>query len=309
MKTRKIILLSACAVLLFICIIQAVTLNRNTVKVFNISEAPDEISIKNASEVINLKKIDDEWYIGSQRYPANASVVDSFVAAVKSVKALDKVGTAGNEASQNRYDLNEGKGIVVTASANGKLLRTLCVGKASTTGSQGYVTIDDSKDVYLASGNLNSTFNKTLNDVRSKTVWTLEKNMIGAISIKNITEGSQWKLSRSGQSENITWNIDGSGVVVGDVDSEKATSWFNEFSSLTANSWYSDNAKPEGTYLISCQIECGGKTVTTDIYQIQAETEDDGAKYCGTSSETPYVFEVSAYAVKKFLKQTNEILK
>ena len=56
MQKRKMILLCACALLLFVCIVQAITKNKNTVRVFTLKEEPDSILIENGSESVSLVK-------------------------------------------------------------------------------------------------------------------------------------------------------------------------------------------------------------------------------------------------------------
>ncbi|EID86098.1 hypothetical protein MSI_00540 [Treponema sp. JC4] len=308
MQKRKIFLLSACALLLLICILQAVLLNKSSVKTFTLKEEPDRLTIENGGNTILLAKSGDEWVVGDSKYPANSANVDSVVNAVKSVKVLDRVGSASSEASKIRYDLTDSKKVTVTAFAGDKELRKITVGKASSTGSQGYIMIDGSNDVYLASGNLNSIFGKSISDLRSNSVWTLEKNMIGSVSIKK-ADGTEWKVSREGQAENMTWKIDGHGIVTGEVDGQKAESWFGEFATLTASSWEEDSASPAGTYLLTCEVEAGGKTVALDLFQTKEEKDDQPAEYSASSTETPYTFDLASYSARKFLKNPEELLK
>ena len=312
MQKRKLILLSACGVLLLVCILQAITLKRDTVRIFALKDSPDSVLIESSNEKCWLVKDGDNWKTGNDskdaKYPANQANADKVLNAIKSVKALDKVGNASSEASQIRYDLTDSKKITATAYLNGKELRKLQIGKASATGSQGYVMIDSSNDVYLASGNLNDTFNKSVSDFRSNSVWTIDKNTIGSVSIKK-ADGTEWKVSRTGQSENITWNIDGHGIVTGEVDGKKAESWFGEFANLSAASWLSDDASPDGTYLLTCEVEAGGKTFALDLFQTKEEGEDSPAEYCACSTETPYTFNLASYSARKFLKEPGELLK
>lgn len=312
MQKRKLFLLSACSLLLLICILQAVTLKRNTVKIFALKDSPDSLLIENGSQKTWLFKDGDSWTVSadenSTRYAANDANVDSLLNAIKSVKALDKVGNAANEAAQIRYDLTDSKKITVKAYNGGKEVRKLTIGKASATGSQGYVMIDSSSDVYLSSGNLHDTFNKTVSDLRSNLVWTIDKNSIGSIALK-MADGSEWKLSRTGQKENIEWKLDGHGIVTGEVDAKKAENWFGEFASLSAASWLDDNASPEGKYLLTCEIEAGDKKYALDLFLSKEEGENSPAEYTASSTESPYAFELAAYSARKFLKEAGELLK
>ena len=141
MKPRKIILLSSCALLLIICILQGISKTKDTVKTFEFSETPDAISIQKPDGEIKLVLENGEWFVGEKKYPTLQSTVDSIIDDIKSVRALDKVGKANNQNMLDRYELNDGQKIVVTASLNGKVLRTIHIGKTSSTGVPGLIVI------------------------------------------------------------------------------------------------------------------------------------------------------------------------
>ena len=77
---------------------------------------------------------------------------------MQNLQLLEKVATASSDDVKEKYDLIEGKVITVTVKNADKVIRTVNVGKASSTNYQTYITVDDSKDIYLANGNLNSLF-------------------------------------------------------------------------------------------------------------------------------------------------------
>ena len=92
----------------------------DTVKTFEFSETPDAISIQKPDGEIKLVLENEEWFVGEKKYPTLQSTVDSIIDDIKSVRALDKVGKANNQNMLDRYELNDGQKIVVTASLNGK---------------------------------------------------------------------------------------------------------------------------------------------------------------------------------------------
>ena len=308
MQKRKIFLLSACAVLLLVCILQAVLLNRSSVKVFSIKDDFDALSIESNGRELKISKKGENWVLGKSEYPASEQALDPLLSALDSIKVLDKVGNVSSESSRLRYDFTDSKKITVKAFLKGKELRTLTVGKASATGTQSYVTVDGGNDVYLASGNLRETFSKTEDDLRSKIVWSIEKDTIASVSISK-TDGTDWKLFRTGQSENIEWTLDGHGIVTGEVDPQKAEDFFGEFASLSASSWYEDSALPQGKYLLTCEVEAGDKKLALGLFEIKAESDGEVGEYCASSTESPYTFEISNYSARKFLKSAEEFLK
>lgn len=160
MSKRKIALLAGCAVLLCIYIAQIVLANRPALKALTLDAEPDTIEIARPDEKITLTKNGDAWQFtvdgASEKFDAVPYYATSIVSAVKNIRRVDTV--AKSTAELSRYGLAENQAIVVTAYAGGKTLRTLTVGKASSTGAQTYIMADSSPSVFLASGALTSTF-------------------------------------------------------------------------------------------------------------------------------------------------------
>ncbi len=299
MSKRKIVLLSACGVLLCIYIIQLVFAMRSPVKNITLSGGIDTILIKSGSDSVTLSKTDDGWVTGDKKYAANESTADEMVNALKTISVLNTVGKTGNEAVEERYELTGGKAVTVTALSGEKTLRTLKIGKASSTGSQSYVTIDDGKDICLVSGNLHDTFGKTAEDIRSKIVYKADKDQLTEIS--ETVNGTTLTVAKSGSP--AAWSAAGGTPA---VDGEKAGSWAESLYSVSANSWLDDSfvlpEEPESVTVITA----GTKKITLTIYKTG---KDDDVKYYGTCSETPYKFELSSYAAGKYMKKAEELQK
>lgn len=303
MKARKIVLLALDAVLLVILIFQLIFKSSDKTKTLEILDEPNEILISTTTESFSLIKEDDKWFVGEKKYPANESYVVSAVNAVKSIKLLDKVGTASSDSTLLRYELDDDKKISVEVKSNGKVVRTLIIGKDSSTGSQNYVMVDNSKDIYLATGNLRNEFDKTVNYFRSRIVLSLDANEISSVELSNENENS-WILNRIGSGDDVAWNCSVEDV---EVDSEKATEWFNSLDSITTPNWYDD--EPYGEKIISAKITAAFKTITVDIFAFPITEEDKTQKYWAKCSETPYAFEMASYTVQKFQKTTEDISK
>lgn len=161
LKIRKIILLSLDAVLLAVCIIQGILLNRDTTKLFKMTDTPDEIHIYNQGQDINLVFQDDKWYVGQNKVEASQAYVESLIKAITSVRAIDKVGSVKNEAYIEKYQLDEEKCISVVVKKNGEMIRSLQLGKNGADKRQTYGTVDGSADIYLFSGSLRGIFDLT----------------------------------------------------------------------------------------------------------------------------------------------------
>ena len=115
MKTRKLVLIIADVLLLAVCIIQFAVSARDTTKYFTFKDDPDSIEIVTPGETISLYKDGEDWVIGDKKYPASLSMVDSYIDAIKNIRALDKVGSVSSDVSADRYELTDGKKTIVTA--------------------------------------------------------------------------------------------------------------------------------------------------------------------------------------------------
>lgn len=302
MTKRKLILIIADALLLAVFIIQCILHAGDSAKMFELKDAPTAITITGEKGNIELVKENGIWVIGDKKYAANESSVDELIETLSNIRALDKVGTA-SEAQLNRYELTDGKKITVTAKKDGKEIRKLEIGKDATATSQGYITVDGGKDIYLASGSLKQAFNKSVDELRSKVLWNLDKAEITSVSFEPVN-GATWTLSRMGSADDVVWNLSGADV---DVDADKATTYFESLSNISVPVWHAEGESLGGNKIFTAKVVSAFKTLSVDVYEVPAATEEDKPLYWGTSSETPYTFELAAYTVNKFRKDVNTL--
>ncbi len=310
MKTRKLVLIIADVLLLAVCIIQFAVSVRDTTKYFTFKDEPDSMEIVTPGETISLVKDGEDWFIGDKKYPANISVIDSYLDAIKNIRALDKVGSTSSDAVAERYELVDGKRTVVTAKLGDKVLRTLVIGKTAVSSSQCYATVDGGKDIYLISGGINDTFDTSVAAARTTIVLDLESSDITNVSVTDVEAGKTWAVSRMGSGEDLAWNASGDGADEGyELDSGKAANWLNSFASLSTRDWYLDEDVLEGTHVVTAKITCAYKDITVNFYSLPKESENDHQHYYGTCSETPYRFKVNESTVKQYLKTLEELAK
>lgn len=303
MKTRKLVLLIADGLLLIALILQILLASGDKVKIYELKDQPDEISITSPDESFTLVKEDGHWFVGEKKYPANDDYVENLLDSLKSVKVMDKVAIANNEVTINRYELNEGKNILVQAKKEGKVLRTLNIGKESTAGSQSYITVDEGKDIYLAGGSLTSTFSKNLSYFRSRNVYSLDKEQITSVTI-NSENGKSWTLSKTGSGDDVSWYTNVADLV---IDASKAADWVKGIASINTPVWHDDSDLSGGNKLLTAEISCGSTSTSLEIYEIPAKTEEDKVLYYGFSSASPYQFELATYAVQRFQKNAEDL--
>ena len=304
MKTRKIILLAACAVLLCVCVVQGITGLKNPVKTFTLNDSPDKITISGDGLDVLLTLKVNTWYVGTDNFSVNKADADRIVNAVKEVKVLNSIGRTGNELLEERYGLGESKAIKVSAFKNGKELRTITVGKTSSTGAQSYIVFGGNKEIFLASSNLRSAFDKSADDLRSKNVYSVTKSDITAISV---TSGDgTWGIERKiGEDNKIEWTANG--IAAGtEIDTSKADSWLQQLSSLNVSSWLPNDTVFPSEKDVEVELTTAGEKVSVTLYK---QGSGDDVKYFCTGSKSSHKFELTKSAAEKYLKPAADLKK
>ncbi len=304
MKMRKTILLAACAALLAVCIVQAIMSLKPPVEELTLSESPDKITITGAGLDVLLTLEGNTWYVGSDNFSVSAADSGRILNAVKEIKVLDVIGKTGNEAMEERYELDAAKAITVTAFKADKTLRTITVGKTSSTGSQTYIALDGKKDILLAATNLRSAFDKSADDLRSKNVYSFSKNDITAVSVTQ--NGSAWGAERhEGDGGAAEWSATGSAAGT-ELDKDKTDSWVQQLASLLVSSWLENSAELPAEKAAEAEILTAADKATVSLYRV--EDGGDDSYYC-TSNKTPHKFTLTKSAAEKFLKTADALKK
>ena len=310
MKTRKLVLIIADALLLAVCIVQFALSARDTTKHFSFKDDPDFLEIITPQETITLQKDGEKWLVGEKKYPANIGIVDSYIDAIKDIRALDRVGSLSSGNNEERYELTEGKKTRVVAKHGDKILRLIEIGKTAVSSSQCYITVDGGKDIYLVSGGINDTFDTSVAAARTSIVLDLTPEEISGVTVTDYSEenpeGKTWSVSRMGNGDDIVWNVSGGEI---DLDEGKANAWLASFASLSTRDWYDEDAVLEGAKALSAKITYNYKDIKLDFYALPKAGEHDVQQYYGVCSETPYRFKADERTIKQYLKTLEELAK
>lgn len=307
MKTRKIVLIAADLLLLIVGIVQIILGARSTVKIFSYDEEADSIVIEKYDGTFNLVKEDDNWYLNSEKFEVVASNIDSMVSHARYIRALDKVAKLNNDAVKTKYEFDDSSAIKVTAKAGDKVLRTFTIGKDANTGLQCYATIDGKDDIYLVNGDYRNIYDKSVDQLRTKTVYSVEATNISSVSITPAGQ-STWTVSRHGDAEDLVWSVSGTNIT---LDSSKAAEWLNSFNALTTTKWHGKTDDVGGEPFGRVEVGVTGKNIKLDIYVLRADPEAQGTTdlYYAKCSESPYWFEIPGYNMAKYQKTPEDLQK
>ncbi|MBQ1983528.1 MAG: DUF4340 domain-containing protein, partial [Spirochaetaceae bacterium] len=140
----------------------------------SLKELPDTIVIKNkTNSEISLINTNGTWLLkdanensenANMIIPANVETVKQMIDAISKINVL---GLVSKNDDNERYGFSDNELTKVVVQKDGKVLRTLELGKNSSTYQQVYGKIDNSKDVLLISGNPKLTFDVTFEDLKA----------------------------------------------------------------------------------------------------------------------------------------------
>ena len=307
MKTRKIVLIAADVLLLIVGVVQIILNSRSTVKSFTFTDTPDKILIEKDDGNLSIVNEEGKWVINDEKFEAVESNIDSMISYAQNIKALDKVASLSSDASVTKYEFDEDNAIKVTFSAGDKVLRTFTLGKDATTGIQCYATVNGTNDIYLVDGDYRNIFDKTVDQVRSKTVYSVQSVDISSVSVTRPGEET-WAVSRTGEAENLVWNISGANIT---LDANKAADWLNSFNALTTTKWHGKTDDIGGESYIAVQIGTTSGVIIVETYIVPADPEDQGSSnlYYAKCNKSPYWFEIPSYNMSKFQKTPEDLQK
>lgn len=129
---------------------------------------------------MELRKIDDTWYVEPGRFKADESRVKPMVDAIRNLTLTALVSEAGND---HRYDLDDEKRIRVRAFTGDREIRTVDIGKAAPSHQHTFVKPAGDNRVFHARENLRSRFERGRSDLMDKTVLTLNRADVNRIEI------------------------------------------------------------------------------------------------------------------------------
>ncbi len=303
MKTRKLILVVSIAVLAVIYAVQLTLSLRNPIKTYQLDKEIDTISFESvANGTVTLSKNGEDWVVGEKEYEIDEGELESILSNIQSVKSLGAVSHSTSEDANTRFGLDDANRIKVSAFQNGKVVRTLYVGKTAASGDQTYCRLDSSNETFLAAGTLKDVFGSTENDIRTKEIYTFEADSISQVHSGSATP---FTLTKAESADGAVWSLQGE-EGESTLDSEKVTNWVRSIAALSADSWASEDTVLPSDSEGRIELTSGSEKVSVIVTKIGS---GDDVKYLCASSETQYLFYISKANAVKLLKGLSELKK
>ncbi|RJQ68191.1 MAG: DUF4340 domain-containing protein [Desulfobacteraceae bacterium] len=130
---------------------------------------------------LELVKKDDRWVIEPKGYPADSAKVKNMVNSLSDLTLTALVSESGN---YERYGLAAGEKIFVQAFSDGSPVRVFSIGKAAPTYQHTFVVLEGDPRVYHARGQLERTFDQSIDSLRDKTIFAIDKQSITGLTLK-----------------------------------------------------------------------------------------------------------------------------
>ena len=314
MKIKKeLVILAAVIVLLSLYL---VFYNSDRTK-YQLPAVPD-ITKKDISKIelttpkasIALSRQDDAWTIGPEKYLADSKKVTSILDVIDTFTLTDLVSESKNYV---RYELDEEKKIRVTAYEGSDPVIAFDIGKTAPSFRHTFTRLGEDPRVFYADGNFRSSFDQTVDGLRDKKILSFDKNDIQSLAIvKEETaltltkvqvpvkkpKNEEEKTDALPETELVWQNSKGE-----KIEKSKIDRLLNALSKLTCYS-YPEGVKKEN--LTGAIYTVTLKGTTDHSLSLFPKLEKEASEYPGVSSQSKYVFTLSASQSDNFMSIFDE---
>ena len=267
-----------------------------------------EIHVEGTEEAYTIQREGENWYLGEEGYPASNGMVNRLATKAAKLTLTDLVSAVEQ---YNRYKLDDKQKVTVTLLDNeGNVLRKVSVGSKSKTYKHTFITIRGDERVFLALGDLRYEFDKTIKELRDKSVFAFTWD--SATQLKAVhRDGSEVVLTQTsakseGESDKST------DTVKTKEESEEETTAKLVWKDQEGEIWEEDTIRDTLQTLASLavmnyrqeEIELGTPLLKVTVSGLGFEEdltlwEGRTGGYPGVSSENDYPFWLSTYQGEK----------
>jgi len=273
-----------------------------------------KIEITKNSTPIVLSKEGDRWTIGSKKYPADTLKVKNMLDVMGK---LTLTALVSESKSYNRYNLDDDKKITVKAFDKDKVKLEFDIGKAASSFRHTFVKIAGDERVFHARGSFRDKFDKTVDDLRDKSVLAFKINEIGKIHISNgkqkmvfsliqpTKEAKSSEKSDTASPKSKPLKIFWENAAGKKADSSKINRLLTTLSDLNCEKYLSGQSKDELLNPVYTLLLKGSKEYKLSIFE---KLNKDNENYPAISSENSYPFILSGSQVKSIMEDPGEML-
>ena len=278
------------------------------------SDQIDRLIVHKGERVVELQKKDDQWVVGPKAYRGDSIKVKNMVSSATDLTLTALVSESGN---LERYGLSDDQKVVVKAYGGEELVREFAIGRRAPTQQHTFVALPGNPKVYHARGNIDGTYDRSVDELRDETVLTYEKRDITTLILAKGDQSTTFTRQETTSEEQtakgedqetnaslpkIQWT-DADGNIVDTADIDRL---LNSFYKLRCDDFLEDNAQ-EG-------LNAPLWTVTFKTDQashhlsLYAQSEQESIAFPAVSSDSPYTFTLHKSRVETYEKEITRLL-
>ncbi|MCP4606934.1 MAG: DUF4340 domain-containing protein [Proteobacteria bacterium] len=251
---------------------------------------------KAVTEKIVLKKKEGAWTMTEPvDYAVVEGPVNQMVDAISDLKVIDIISE--NKSNHGKFEVDEEKGVEVTALEGDKELAHLIVGKSRN--GMTFVRVSGKDEVYRIQGYHSGTFNKSVKNLRDKSV--LKRDLKNVTRVTFTNEKGELMLEREGEEEDVKFVP--VGAKIENYNESKAKGVVRALVGLTARDFVDEALPVEKTGLgddaarVVVEIQGSG---APDIVTAWVGNEAEKNQAYIKTSESDQLFLVSTSTVDRF---------
>ncbi len=254
-------------------------------------------------EEYELKKNGDIWKLAKPVvYPVVESSIKRMTEALGDLNVIDTISE--NATKHELFEVDDKKGVTVTALRDQDVLAQLIVGKSQR--NMTFVRLPGKDAVYRVQGSFKHAFNKSAKAMRDKTIIKLDQANIEKVAFKN--GDNALVLANTG--ENGSQKLEPVDETIENFDETKANGIIQSLSTLTTMNFVDEPLTPDKTGLgdaaATVEIETKGSGETEKVTVWIGNHKETGGETYLKSSESKQVFLVSTATAKRFLVKADD---
>lgn len=278
------------------------------------SDRINRLVVTKGKRAVELRKEDEQWIVGPKAYTGDSIKVKNMV---RTAADLTLTALVSESKSYERYGLGEEQKIHVEAYAGEEKARDFFIGRRAPTHQHTFVTLAGNTNVYYARGNIDVTYDHTIDELRDETVLAYEKRDITAVTLNrgDITatftrkgtapaEKAESEEDRTSESPGpkFQWvDHDGQPVETADVDRLIA-----HFSNLKCDDYLEDDAMGGlKAPLWTVTLKSDQNANHLSLYD---KENKESIEFPAVSSGSPYAFILHKSRVETFEKSIAKLL-
>ena len=260
----------------------------------------DYILVQKGETKLFFEREGKDWFINEEKYPADEMQIDNFAERVTKLKLTDIIST---QRYYERYGLDAKNEMTIILKKDGKVLRKVSAGLASSASRHVFVRIDDKPEVYQTDETFSAESDMNVEAYRDKTICKIKKEEIVSLLIsyngKNFTF-NRVKGDLISETKDDVWQspeLEGS-----ELDKNKMSSLVSTVVSLRASKFDTSDAKTkrEPTAKIFVKSDKNNLALSVFDYDIKKNGQAKGSnEYLVISSDSKYKFITDGWQIEK----------